>query len=131
MAAARGAVVGFSVTILLIVAGGTALACGNALAFGGERAGRSFVRPVRGAMGLGFGFGQWWGPTESYAPPAYGYPPPVYAVPPPDASADVPPPVPRPKGCREFRSTVIVDGQARVSHGLACQQADGTWRIVQ
>ncbi len=78
---------------------------------------------------IGFGFGPWWGPYDAYAPPAYAYPPPVYSVPPPPprrgaAAAKLGP-------CREFESTVIVDGQQRIARGLACPQPDGSWRIVR
>ena len=82
-----------------------------------------------GMVGLGFGFGPWWGPYDSYAPPAYAYPPPVYSVPPPP-----PPRAPaqtRLGACQEFQSTVIVDGQPRIARGLACPQPDGSWRIVR
>lgn len=78
---------------------------------------------------FGFGFGPWWGPYDAYAPPAYAYPPPVYSVPPPPpqrgATAN------RLGPCREFQSTVIVDGQPRIARGLACPQPDGSWRIVR
>jgi hypothetical protein len=86
-------------------------------------------RVSRGSIvGLGFGYGPWWGPYDANAPPAYAYPPPVHSV---------PPPPPR-RGaaesqlgeCREFESTVIVDGQQRLARGLACPQPDGSWRIV-
>ncbi len=33
--------------------------------------------------------------------------------------------------CREFRQTISVDGRSQQGTGVACQQADGTWRIVQ
>ena len=32
--------------------------------------------------------------------------------------------------CREFEQTVTIDGRPQQSHGTACQQPDGTWRIV-
>ncbi|HEX4112213.1 MAG TPA: hypothetical protein VH020_06725 [Stellaceae bacterium] len=82
-----------------------------------------------GMVGLGFGFSPWWGPYDSYAPPAYSYPPPVYSVPPPP-----PPRAPARSqlgACQEFESTVIVDGQSRIAKGLACPEADGSWRIVR
>jgi hypothetical protein len=87
-------------------------------------------RQSRGGMvGLGFGFSPWWGPYDSYAPPAYAYPPPVYSVPPPPPSRT---PARSPLGaCQEFESTVIVDGQPRIARGLACPEADGSWRIVR
>lgn len=84
----------------------------------------------RGAIiGFGFGFAPWWGPYDAYAPPAYAYPPPVYSVPPPPPSRL--PAAQSRVGCQEFESTVIVDGQQRVARGLACPQADGSWRIVR
>lgn len=32
--------------------------------------------------------------------------------------------------CREYQTTVTVDGQVERAHGTACQQADGSWVIV-
>ena len=32
--------------------------------------------------------------------------------------------------CREFKSTVNVDGKQEAVTGTACQQADGTWKVV-
>lgn len=32
--------------------------------------------------------------------------------------------------CREYRQTITIDGQRAVGTGIACQQPDGTWRIV-
>jgi hypothetical protein len=129
--AARCALVAFLVSIVVFAGGGVAF-CGvrGGVWFDGGAA--SLYRPSHGAMGLGFGFGSWWGPYESYAPPAYAYPPPVYAVPPPTVPAM--PSVPGGSAvgaCREFESTVIVDGQPRISRALACPQPDGTWRIVR
>lgn len=31
--------------------------------------------------------------------------------------------------CREYKQTIIVDGQSETAVGTACQQADGTWRL--
>lgn len=31
--------------------------------------------------------------------------------------------------CREYRTTIEIDGQTEVATGTACRQADGTWRI--
>lgn len=33
--------------------------------------------------------------------------------------------------CREFRQTVMIDGRMTEAFGTACQQLDGSWRIVQ
>jgi surface antigen len=32
--------------------------------------------------------------------------------------------------CREYRTTVNVDGRVEEAYGTACQQPDGTWKIV-
>lgn len=32
--------------------------------------------------------------------------------------------------CREYESTIYVDGREEVATGTACRQADGTWKIV-
>ena len=32
--------------------------------------------------------------------------------------------------CREFQTTIVIDGKSEPAHGTACQQADGTWRVV-
>ena len=69
-------------------------------------------------------------PGYYYAPvPAYGAPVPAYA-PPPMAAA------PAQQGystanCREYSSTITIDGQDQRSYGTACLQADGSWRIVR
>jgi len=80
-----------------------------------------------------------------YAPPPRYYQPPprvIYAPPPTVVYADPPqviyaPPVvannvkPSNQYCREYQSTTIVGGQKIASYGTACQQPDGSWRIVQ
>jgi surface antigen len=33
--------------------------------------------------------------------------------------------------CREYKQTVVIDGRSEEAYGTACQQPDGTWRIVQ
>ncbi len=32
--------------------------------------------------------------------------------------------------CRQYQQTIVVDGQAETAYGTACQQADGTWTLV-
>jgi len=32
--------------------------------------------------------------------------------------------------CRDFESTINVDGKSKVAHGRACRQPDGSWKIV-
>lgn len=33
--------------------------------------------------------------------------------------------------CREYSSTVTIDGRTEQAYGTACQQPDGSWKIVQ
>jgi surface antigen len=33
--------------------------------------------------------------------------------------------------CREFQQSIIVGGQQKQGYGTACQQPDGSWKIVQ
>ena len=69
-------------------------------------------------------------PPVVYAPPPVVYaPPPVVYAPAPAPAAYVP--APAPQTCREYQSTIQVNGQPQPSHGTACLQPDGTWRIVQ
>ncbi len=35
------------------------------------------------------------------------------------------------KNCREFETTVKIDGREEKAYGKACQNADGTWNIVR
>lgn len=35
------------------------------------------------------------------------------------------------EACREFESTIYVDGREETATGTACRQADGTWKIDQ
>ena len=109
------------------------LIAGSASAFTAERLKptHAYLRPIEPAkviIGLGFGLGPWWAPYDYYAPPAYYYPPPTQ-YPPPASSTVGHPGVP--PGCREVQYTVMVEGQSRPARGLACQQRDGTWRMVQ
>ncbi len=32
--------------------------------------------------------------------------------------------------CREYKQTIVVDGQAQTAYGTACKEADGTWTLV-
>ncbi len=105
-------------------------------------------------VGLGFGFGApVWGPGYYYPPPAYAYPygyAPAYPgyYPPGPAAQPVPAPayqapaaqapaVQAPAqgystdNCRDYSSTQTIDGQPQAVTGTACQQPDGSWRIVR
>lgn len=39
----------------------------------------------------------------------------------------------KPRGdiCREFEQSIVIDGQLEKAKGIACRDADGTWRIKQ
>jgi surface antigen len=32
--------------------------------------------------------------------------------------------------CRQYRQTIVVDGQAETAYGTACQNADGSWSLA-
>ena len=32
--------------------------------------------------------------------------------------------------CRQYKQTIVVDGQSETAYGTACQNADGTWQLV-
>ena len=54
----------------------------------------------------------------------------------PASSVATEPPPPHPSAppagghCREYQQTVIIGGQAQQAFGTTCQQADGTWRMI-
>jgi len=87
---------------------------------------------ARGRIFLGFDF---------VGPPAYYYPPPYYYYPPPPPVVYAPPAVygsapaqvyqsHNGQTCREYQTTVTVDGQQQPGYGTACLQPDGTWRMI-
>lgn len=69
------------------------------------------------------------------APPTvvYADPPPVIYAPPVVANNVLPGgPLQQPgQYCREYQSSSVVGGRQVYSYGTACQQPDGSWRIVQ
>jgi hypothetical protein len=71
-------------------------------------------------------------PGYYYAPPAYGYAPPqqYYVAAPRPAAPYLPPAAYDRSYCREFTGRVTIEGREVTSHGIACRQPDGTWRIV-
>lgn len=93
-------------------------------------------------IGVGVPFPAYYPPPYYAYPPAYYYPPPVVYAPPPVVYAAPPgPPVAanpasapytaaNGQTCREYQTTVTVNGQPQDTHGTACLQPDGTWRIV-
>jgi hypothetical protein len=80
-----------------------------------------------------------YGPAYAY-PPAYAYGPPPYAY--DGGGYDQEPTYDYDGGgyadsgpdngpyCREFQTTVVIDGRPQSAHGTACQQPDGTWAVV-
>lgn len=75
-------------------------------------------------------------PPVIYAPPptvVYADPPPVVYAPPVVANNVLPGgPLQAPAPyCREYQSSSVVGGRQVYSYGTACQQPDGSWRIVR
>lgn len=77
-----------------------------------------------------------YGPVYAY-PPAYAYPPDYGYEPPYDGGPMTYQSGPYSDGgldngpyCREFQTTVVIDGQPQSAHGIACQQPDGSWAVV-
>lgn len=113
-------------------------ACGPAYAWDGHRHHRD------SDVFLSFGFSSApyyydpypYGPVYAY-PPAYAYPP-DYGYEPPYSYDEGPMNYQdgRYSGsdngpyCREFQTTVVIDGRPQSAHGTACQQPDGTWAVV-
>lgn len=66
-------------------------------------------------------------------PPAYAYPPDYDGAEEAYSAYEEPAPA---RGydesyCREFQSTIIVNGRPAPAYGIACLQPDGSWRIVR
>ncbi len=102
---------------------------------------------IGGILGLGIGaLGANQLSKQKQRQPTYVAPPPPayqqgYAPPPPTAYQQsgqgvAPQPAPSAQAafdtsyCREYTTTPVIDGTEQKSHGTACRQADGTWRIV-
>jgi hypothetical protein len=104
---------------MLLAAGAAAVLFGSLAAVPAEA--RTFVS-------VGVGLPLFAPPPVVYAPPPVVYaPPPVVYAPAPAAYA----PAPAAQNCRPYQSTIQVNGQSQPINGTACQQPDGTWRIVQ
>lgn len=56
----------------------------------------------------------------------YVQPQPIQAVPASDPYVDG-----SGRYCREYQSTITVNGRPQASYGTACRMPDGTWRIVR
>jgi hypothetical protein len=67
-------------------------------------------------------------------PPPRSYYPPIIASGPPTSY----PPIAEatssrgtaPRNCRKFEQPVKLDGRSVMAYGTACQQPDGTWRVI-
>ncbi|HLZ64635.1 MAG TPA: hypothetical protein VKQ29_00325 [Aliidongia sp.] len=107
----------------LLAAGAAAILLSTAAAVPAEA--RTFVS-------VGVGLPLFAPPPVVYAPPPVAYaPPPVVYAPAPAPAAYAPAPAPAAQTCREYQSTIQVNGQPQQSYGTACLQPDGTWRIVR
>ena len=88
---------------------------------------------------------RYYGPRYYYPPPAVYYyyphyvpvaPPPVVYVPVPRGPAVAAQPAspvyqtPQGQYCREYQGTLNIGGTPQPSHGTACLQPDGTWRLM-
>lgn len=82
---------------------------------------------------------RYYGPRVVFVEPppvVYGAPPlVVYVQPAPNAPLDATPasaPYRTSDGqyCREYQAQVMVNGAPQASYGTACQQPDGSWRVV-
>lgn len=68
-------------------------------------------------------------PPVVYAPPV-AYPAPVYEAPVEAVPSSDIYQAPNGQYCREYQSTTRIAGRLRNVYGTACQDAGGTWRIV-
>ncbi len=73
-------------------------------------------------------------PPAFYAPPVYYAPPPLYYYPPPAIAAPSAPtqggrPY-RTEDCRQYETTITIDGQAQQLVGTVCKGPDGNWHPV-
>lgn len=65
--------------------------------------------------------------------PYYPAPAPViYSAPPPVAYVqnDLPPAPEPDRYCREYQRDVYIDGRRQPAYGTACQEPDGSWKLV-
>jgi hypothetical protein len=71
-------------------------------------------------------------PPVVYAPPVIYAPPPAVIVQRPVQAVPTSDIYRANNGqyCREFQSTAIIDGVSQPTYGTACQDAGGTWRVV-
>ncbi|MBL8701615.1 MAG: hypothetical protein JNK67_24760 [Alphaproteobacteria bacterium] len=113
---------------------------------------------ARGGIGVTVYGGYYAYPPYYYRPRYYYYPAPYYYYPPPPpppvvyvpVPAPAPPPQPAPTAtpqpvpsaappvpqasktnCRDYETTMTIDGKPQKVTGMACLQADGSWRIIR
>jgi hypothetical protein len=60
-------------------------------------------------------------PPSYYRPGATGAPPPSYPLPPQGTA---------PGNCREFQRPINLEGRSVMAYCVACQQPNGSWRII-
>jgi hypothetical protein len=71
-------------------------------------------------------------PFAYYPPPAYYAPSPVYYYPPPPpAAAPAPNRSDGAADCRDYQTTVTIDGKPQTLIGTVCKGPDGNWHTVQ
>jgi hypothetical protein len=68
-------------------------------------------------------------PPSAYPPSGYA-PPPNYAPTPPPVADAAPPQAAAQGNCRKFQRTIELEGRSVIAYCTACQQPDGTWRII-
>lgn len=131
---------------VVAAAGAIALAAAGGPAFAWDNHGRHGHHRGNDVF-LSFGFSSApyyydpypYGPVYAYPPAYYAYPP-AYAYQPPNSYDQGPMtyqggpssgagPDDGPY-CREFQTTIVIDGQPQSAHGTACQQPDGSWTVV-
>jgi hypothetical protein len=151
MLKARATTLALGIALVFLAAIGTASPARADRGFGFRHHPFFFRGPIffpnRSFFGFpGFGFPAPY-PAVTYYPPAYYAPPPYYPPPPayppsgyapppnyapaPQPVADAAPPQSAAQGnCRKFQRAINVDGHSVMAYCMACQQPDGSWRII-
>jgi hypothetical protein len=73
------------------------------------------------------GFFDYWYPYPGY----YAHPGPTVLPAEPPTEIRLSKPVPGSDNCREYQTTIVVDGKSQPAYGKACRQADGAWRVTR
>lgn len=69
-------------------------------------------------------------PVAFYQPPVYYAPPPMYSYAPPPAAPAPATPSYRPEDCRQYQTTIDIDGKPQPVIGTVCKGPDGNWHIA-